>query len=277
MITHDKIPIPISTKALLNSGANIIFIDRKWAEEKGLPKWLLCHPISMYNIDGTKNSTGQITHCTDVTIMYQGHKEQVTAEITDLGWNQMILGYMWLKCHNSKIDWEAGTVKMTRCPKICQCFRRSITRFLAQMEKEEQESAWHTYHLRVTTEILPPKTEKTIEELVPKEDHKFLKVFSKGESQCMPLRKPWDHAIDLKNTFQPKKGHIIPLFPAEQEEVSTFIDDQLWKGYIRPSKSEQTSPVFFVPKKDGKKWMVQDYRYLNDHTVKNNYPLPLIS
>ena len=55
-----------------------------------------------------------------------------------------------------------------------------------------------------------------------------------------------------------------------------FLDDQLKKGYIRPSKSPQTSPVFFVPKKDGKKCMVQDYQYLNEFTVKNNYPLPLI-
>ena len=48
------------------------------------------------------------------------------------------------------------------------------------------------------------------------------------------------------------------------------------KGYIRPSKLPQTSPVFFVPKKDRKKRMVQDYQYLNSWTVKNNYPLPLI-
>ena len=74
-----------------------------------------------------------------------------------------------------------------------------------------------------------------------------------------------------------KKGHIIPPSPAEQEEVTAFLDDQLKKGYICPSKSLQTSPVFFVPKKDGKKWMVQDYRYLNEHTVKNNYLLPLIT
>ena len=49
------------------------------------------------------------------------------------------------------------------------------------------------------------------------------------------------------------------------------------KGYIRPFKSPQTSPVFFVPKKDGKKRMVQDYSYLNSWMIKNNYPLPLIS
>ena len=59
--------------------------------------------------------------------------------------------------------------------------------------------------------------------------------------------------------------------------MSEFIDEQLTKGYIRPSKSEQTSPVFFMLKKDGRKRMVQDYRYLNEHTVWNNYPLPLIS
>ena len=89
--------------------------------------------------------------------------------------------------------------------------------------------------------------------------------------------KPWDHMIDLKDTFQPKKGHIIPLSPTEQEEVMAFLDDQLKKGYICPFKSPQMSPVFFVPKKDGKKQMAQDYQYLNKHMVKNNYPLSLIA
>ena len=113
IIIHNKMPTSIPTRALLDSSANIIFIDRKWVEEKGLPKRPLCHPISVYNMDGTKNSAEQITHCMDITIIYQGHKEQITTEITDLGQNQMILGYMWLKCHNPEIDWEAGMVKMT--------------------------------------------------------------------------------------------------------------------------------------------------------------------
>ena len=56
-----------------------------------------------------------------------------------------------------------------------------------------------------------------------------------------------------------------------------FIKEQLRKEYIWPSKLLQTAPVFFVRKKDGKKRMVQDYRYLNEWTVKNNYLLPLIS
>ena len=75
----------------------------------------------------------------------------------------------------------------------------------------------------------------------------------------------------------PKKGKVYPLSREEKEEVREFVKEQLRKGYIRLSKSPQTAPVFFVGKKDGKKRMVQDYRYLNEWTVKNNYPLPLIS
>ena len=56
-----------------------------------------------------------------------------------------------------------------------------------------------------------------------------------------------------------------------------FFNDQLKKGYICPSKSPQMSLVFFIPKKDWKKQMVQDYHYLNEHMVKNNYPLLLIA
>jgi len=63
----------------------------------------------------------------------------------------------------------------------------------------------------------------------------------------------------------------------EKEEVREFVEEQLRKGYIRPSKLPQTSPVFFVGKKNGKKRMVQDYRYLNKGTVKDNYLLSLIS
>ena len=49
------------------------------------------------------------------------------------------------------------------------------------------------------------------------------------------------------------------------------------KEYIRLLKLPQIALVFFVEKKNGKKRMVQDYRYLNEWTTKNNYPLPLIS
>ena len=75
----------------------------------------------------------------------------------------------------------------------------------------------------------------------------------------------------------PRKGKVYPLSREERDEIREFVKEQLRKGYIRLLKSPQTVLVFFVEKKDGKKRMVQDYHYLNEWTIKNNYPLPLIS
>ena len=63
----------------------------------------------------------------------------------------------------------------------------------------------------------------------------------------------------------------------EREEVREFVKEQLRKGYIRLSKLPQMAFVFFVGKKNRKKRMIQDYQYLNEWMVKNDYPLPLIS
>jgi len=116
-----------------------------------------------------------------------------------------------------------------------------------------------------------------MKEIVPKRFYKWLKVFGKVESERMPVRKVWDHAIDLNNNFKASKARVYPLSRNEKEEVQKFINKYLKKGYIRPSKLPQTSPVFFVSKKNGGKYMVIDYRRLNKQTVKNNYLLPLIT
>ena len=55
--------------------------------------------------------------------------------------------------------------------------------------------------------------------MVPKQFHKYLKVFEKKDSERMPMRKAWDHAIDLREGFVPKKGKIYPLSRVEREEV----------------------------------------------------------
>jgi hypothetical protein len=63
----------------------------------------------------------------------------------------------------------------------------------------------------------------------------------------------------------------------EDTALKKFLDKMVAKGYICPSKSPYASPFFFVKKKDGKLQPVQDYRQLKSHTVRNQYPLPLIA
>ena len=70
---------------------------------------------------------------------------------------------------------------------------------------------------------------------------------------------------------------IYPLNPLEQQQLDKFLKEQLDTGRIQPSKSLMASPFFFVKKKDGKLQPKQDYQRLNEMTIKNRYPLPLIS
>ena len=81
----------------------------------------------------------------------------------------------------------------------------------------------------------------------------------------------------MKPGFEPKSFKTYNLTPEEQIEQDKFLKENLDKGYIKPSQSPMASPFFFVKKKDGRLQPCQDYQYLNDWTVKNAYPLPLIS
>jgi len=108
------------------------------------------------------------------------------------------------------------------------------------------------------------KSEAEAKKLVPETFHKWIKVFGKKQSERMPTWKIWNHATDMKKGFVPRKGKIYLLSREEREEVRKFINEQLRKEYIRLSKLPQMAPVFFVGKKNGKKQMVQDCRYLNE-------------
>ena len=62
-------------------------------------------------------------------------------------------------------------------------------------------------------------------------------MFEKAESEKMSVRKPWDHMINLRKDFIPRKGRTYLMWREEKEEVREFVKEQLRKGYIRSSKS----------------------------------------
>ena len=104
---------------LLDSRANATFIDKAIAEWMGLMLEALTNPIHVFNVDRSHNSAGDITHAINITVNFLGHREELHAEVTNLGKNSLILGYTWLKKHNPSIDWEKGLVKFNRCPRSC--------------------------------------------------------------------------------------------------------------------------------------------------------------
>ena len=111
----------------------------------------------------------------------------------------------------------------------------------------------------------------------PAHVHEFSSVFSKESFDTLPDSRPWDHAIELIPREKPSGCKVYLLSLTEQKELDVFLQENLETGRIRPSKSPMASSVFFIKKKDGSLCLVQDYRMLNRITIKNKYPLPLIS
>ena len=102
-------------------------------------------------------------------------------------------------------------------------------------------------------------------------------MFAKEDFDILLEYCKWDHAIELIPRAEPKLSKVYPLSLLEQAELDAFLEENLCTRRIQPFKSPIAAPVFFIKKKDGLLWLVQDYHMLNTITVKNRYPLLLIS
>ena len=85
-----------------------------------------------------------------------------------------------------------------------------------------------------------------------------------------------EHAIELKESKQPPFEPIYSLGPIELETLKTYIEINLANGFIRPFKSPARASILFNRKPDGSLRLCVDYQGLNNLTIKNRYPLPLI-
>ena len=102
-------------------------------------------------------------------------------------------------------------------------------------------------------------------------------MFKEEAHEKLPEHRDWDHEIPIEEGKKPTYGPIYALSETELKALREYLDKNLKKGFIRPSMSPAGYPILFVPKKDGKLQLCVDYRQLNAITIKNQYPLPLIS
>ena len=145
--THEGVTV----KALLDSRATGMFIDRKFAEKQGFKLDQLKRPLIVTNVDGSNNSGERIIHEVECNVYYRGHQERMKFDVCNLGRMEVILDMPWLAEHNPEIDWEKGEIKMTRCPPWCGKDNRSkearekqekVTRREARKVEKEKAISW---------------------------------------------------------------------------------------------------------------------------------------
>jgi hypothetical protein len=255
--------------AMLDSGATAIFINERFVLQHNILRRPLTRPIALHNINGSINNAGSLTHFAHLT-MDIGFKytEKLDFLITDLGPEDIILGLPWLCQINPKVDWDIGTIELLDSPEpdllpnvspfekisVNRATRRTWIKagIISETINELWCCAGFTLSTKLAAKANEAKAKKTFEQMVPKEYHKYSKVFSEVDSHRLPQHRPWDHAIDLKpDAPETLKSKVYPILHNKQGVLDKFIEEQLAKGYIVSFKFPIASPVFFVKKKNG--------------------------
>nr|GEV73282.1 hypothetical protein CTI12_AA187700 [Tanacetum cinerariifolium] len=117
------------------------------------------------------------------------------------------------------------------------------------------------------------KVPKAIERVLDE----FKDVMPRELPKKLPPRREVDHTIKLETGSNPSAKAPYQIPPPELEELLKQLTELMDAGYIRPSKAFYGAPMLFQQKKDGSLRMRIDYRALYKVTIKNNYPILLIT
>ena len=244
----------VKTKALLDTGAGGKFIDQKFVLQNNLRTHKLAKSITIYNVDGMENKTGTITWYVDVNLQIGNRTTATKLLVTGLGCQKIILGFPWFEEQNPEINWETGTLtwrKENRTPATSIEVideEEYLNRTQNTLDEDEESiisfmdvnSKFKPVWINAKTNLAMDmairnnlkKQECMVEEMVPKEYHEFLNVFSEEKAARFPESKEWDHKIDMKEGFEPKSFKNYNLTPEEQIELDKFLKENLEKGYI---------------------------------------------
>ncbi len=100
--------------AMIDSGAATTFISRQFVVENCVATRKLDCPIVLYNIIGTHHDA--ISDVTILELQVGEHCECMVFMVTDIGAEDVIIGRDWLRKHNPNVDWDGGTLRLSRCP-----------------------------------------------------------------------------------------------------------------------------------------------------------------
>ncbi|KAI0996661.1 Transposon Ty3-I Gag-Pol polyprotein [Podosphaera aphanis] len=214
--------------------------------------------------------------------------------VTKLGTYPMVLGIPWLQLHDPTLRFKKNTITFdsSYCRHQCNIHSEPTPihgispRHLSLISANALHRIARRDKLQIYAAMIQEinKIENNDENeilnswksQIPAEYADYYDMMDENQANNLPPRRPYDHKIPLKEGLEPP---YKPLYGMSREELialKDYIEENLGKGYIRASSSPAGAPVLFVKKKDGSLRLCVDYRGLNEITIKNRYPLPLI-
>ena len=190
-------------QVLVDSGAMDNFISNKLLKRMKIGKLPLPQPRAIWNIDATLNKGGTIKDFVDLQVRCGNKTEDMRFLVTELGEDEIVLGYPWLAAFQPKINWKEAVLAEDMQPVVIKTLGLQIDKEVAKIKKAWIESAQRMampgeeiHVTKITEERLKrtststqmavkalPKEEKTWDQIVPSQYHKWKKVFSEEEAK----------------------------------------------------------------------------------------------
>lgn len=214
----------------------------------------------------------------DLSWWCQGETFTTSMKVLELGAYDAILGMDWLKEHSPMLtDWNNHTLTFDHQGKLVtltgiQTSVAPVTELpAAQLAKWIKGNdiwalALFSPDSEVSVHTNPPEIQQVLQQ--------FADVFDTPKG--LPPERPYDHAIPLTPDAVPFNSRPYRYSPAHKDEIEKQVRSMLEAGTIVPSMSPYASPVLLVQKKDGSWRFCVDFRKLNELTIKNTFPMPVI-
>jgi hypothetical protein len=267
---------------LIDSGAQRDFVSNRFIARHALSTTPLDQPLRIRLANGQLQATRQ--HLPDATVSFGPHTTTRPLTVTSIDAFDIILGKPWLTDVNPSIDWTTNTILTpfrftVTSSTLPQPTIHVITAKRALKALRNRDNAGFYATLKDISPSSsdppppPPDPFKPSTTLSPDNEAKLHALLAAHRSTfdpptgINPNLPP--HRITLLPGTQPPVRRPYRMSPAELQEVQRQLEEQLAKGWIRPSTSEYGAPILFVRKKDGQLRMVVDYRALNSISRKD--------
>ena len=188
-------------------------------------------------------------------------------------------GYLpvaWLQKHNLDVNWESGQGKWRSPYCIQNCLPKQVNAILVDAAQLIMEVSEDT---DVFVAILEWRIKDGLEvlKILPDQYHKWANIFSQEQTMRLPEHTKYDHRIKLIEGAEAPWGPLYGMSEYELRELREWLDRQVAAGKIVKSSSSTGAPILLVGKPDGSFRLCVNYRASNKVTVKNRYPLPLMT
>jgi len=185
------------------------------------------------------------------------------------------LPMLLLKDHNPDINWETSSLKWRSDYCKAHCLRKE--RHIEFITEEELLAEDPDNIFVMGMALYTDEDGDDIKVKILPEYQDYADIFRQERINALPEHTKYDHRVDLVPDAKLPDGSIYPLSKKELDALWEYIKEMEDHGKIRRSSSPRGAPILFVPKPDGTLRICVDYRGLNSITIKNKYPLPLMS